>query len=385
MTAQIRVPVDGFSEPAPEVGQEPTSGKGRPAGSEKPGGQRSVRRVPIVVGAVVLGIGLFVALVVSVGVGPIELSPSTVLDVLSHNFFGAGSEPERLDNTVVMDLRLPRVIFGALAGAALAVSGACLQSLFRNPLADPGIIGVSGGASTGAVAAIVLLPPLSATATAWLVPAAAFAAGLAATSLIYILARPQRSGGGTARLLLVGIAIGSGFAALTGFLTYVADDDELESVVFWQMGSLGSISMIKLALVAPPLIVGLIYVCTLHRKIDLLTLGERSAQYLGLNVMSLRRQMIVITALLTGATVAFAGTIGFVGLVIPHVTRMIFGPTHKAVLPLSALLGGLLIVVADSLARVVAPPQEVPIGLFTAALGSPFFLMLVLRTREAKS
>lgn len=351
----------------------------------KPDTQRSVRRVPIVVGAVVLGVSLLVAVIVSVGVGPIQLSPSTVLDVLAHSLFGAGDEPERLDNTVVMDLRLPRVLFGALAGAALAVSGACLQSLFRNPLADPGIIGVSGGASTGAVAAIVLLPPLSATATAWLVPAAAFASGLAATSLIYVLARPQRSGGGTARLLLVGIAIGSGFAALTGFLTYVADDDELESVVFWQMGSLGSISMIKLALVAPPLLVGLVYVCMLHRKIDLLTLGERSAQYLGLNVMSLRRQMIVITALLTGATVAFAGTIGFVGLVIPHVTRMIFGPTHKAVLPLSALLGGLLIVVADSAARSIAPPQEIPIGLFTAALGSPFFLMLVLRTREAKS
>ena len=199
------------------------------------------RRVPLGAALPVVAVVLAIAIVVAIGSGPIELTPRTVLAVAGHEILGLGPGAGPLETTVVMDLRMPRVLFGALTGAALAVSGAALQSLFRNPLADPGIIGVSAGASTGAVGAIVMLPPITGALVAWVVPASAFVGGLLATALIYALARPS-AGTGTARLLLVGIAVGAAFSAATGFFTFAADDDELESVVFWQMGSLGSIS-----------------------------------------------------------------------------------------------------------------------------------------------
>ncbi|GAB4095261.1 iron ABC transporter permease [Brachybacterium horti] len=338
------------------------------------------RRIPPSLALPVGGAALLLAVVVGIGTGPIGLDPRTVLAVLGHELLGIGAGRGALETTVVMQLRLPRVLFGVLTGAALAVSGASLQSLFRNPLADPGIIGVSAGATTGAVAAIVLLPPLTTALLAWALPAAAMAGGFLATGLIYLLARPA-AGGGTSRLLLVGIAIGSAFAAVTGFLTFAADDDELETVVFWQMGSLGSIDGLRLALATGPVLAGIVVLVLLSRRLDLLTLGERQARHLGLDVNATRRLVIVITAVLTGASVAFAGTIGFIGLVVPHIVRLLCGPGHRALLPVSAVLGALLIVVADTLARIVAPPAEVPIGLFTAAIGAPFFLLLVLRSR----
>lgn len=236
----------------------------------------------------------------------------------------------------------------------------------------------------GAVAAIVLLPSLSGIAVAWVVPAAAFLGGLLVTSVIYALARP-RAGSGTARLLLVGIAIGSAAAAVTGFLTYAADDDELQTVVFWQMGSLGHLDWIKLAVAAPVIIGCCIVLTLLARHLDLLSLGDRQARHLGLDVARTRKIVIAMTALLTGTSVAFTGTIGFIGLVVPHLARLLCGPSHRRVLPVSAVLGALLIVFADTLSRTIAPPDEVPIGLFTAALGAPFFLIVVLRTKEAQS
>jgi iron complex transport system permease protein len=321
--------------------------------------------------------------VVGIGSGPIDLSSRTVLQVAAHDILGIGDEPAALERTVVMQLRMPRVLFACLAGAALAVSGAALQSLFRNPLADPGIIGVSGGASTGAVAAIVLLPSGLGLLSAWVIPLAAFAAGLGVTALIYVLARPG-TGAGTGKLLLVGIAIGSGCSAITGFLTFMADDDELESVVFWQMGSLASVTWTNLAVITPAIILAVVLVTSRAKSLDLLTLGERQAGHLGVDVHRTRRVLVALTALLTAATVAFAGTIGFVGLVVPHIVRLVFGPAHRGVLPLSALTGALLLVVADTLARVLAPPSEVPIGLLTSMLGAPFFLVLVLRSRQVQ-
>ncbi|MGP5482673.1 FecCD family ABC transporter permease [Brachybacterium alimentarium] len=341
------------------------------------------RRVPLGAALPVVAVVLAIAIVVAIGSGPIELTPRTVLAVAGHEILGLGPGAGPLETTVVMGLRMPRVLFGALTGAALAVSGAALQSLFRNPLADPGIIGVSAGASTGAVGAIVMLPPITGALVAWVVPASAFVGGLLATALIYALARPS-AGTGTARLLLVGIAVGAAFSAATGFFTFAADDDELESVVFWQMGSLGSISWLRLAIVTLPVLLGLGLLMSLARRLDLLTLGERQAKHLGLDVNSTRRLVIVITALLTGATVAFTGTIGFIGLVVPHIVRLLCGPGHRALLPVSAVLGALLIVVADTLSRVVAPPAEVPIGLFTALMGAPFFLALVMRSRAVQ-
>lgn len=337
----------------------------------------TVRRAPLVAGVVGGGVLLLAAVVLSIGVGPIGLAPREVLAVVAHELFGAGDARERLATTVVMDLRMPRVLFGALAGAALAASGAALQSLFNNPLADPGVIGVSGGASAGAVLAIVALPVAGST---WVVPAAAFAGGLLATALIYALARPGR-GTGTSRLLLVGIAVGAACASVTGFCTFMADDDQLRDIVFWQMGSLASVDWRELAIGAVVVAAGIGVLVGMHRRLDMLTLGERQARHLGLDVARARAVLVVVTALLTAVTVAFAGIIGFVGLVVPHIVRMAFGPAHRALVPVSALVGGLLIVLADTAARTVAPPSEVPIGLFTSALGAPFFLWLVLRER----
>lgn len=344
---------------------------------------RPVRRLPLSAGVAVGSALLVVTVVLSFGIGPIDIAPPKVVEVVLHEVLGIGDGGDALNTTVVMNLRMPRVLFGALAGAALAISGAALQGLFQNPLADPGIIGVSGGASAGAVSAIVLLPPISAAAYGWLVPASAFAGGALATILIYLLARPGANRG-TARLLLVGVAIGAGFAALTGFLTYVADDDDLQSIVFWQMGSLGNIDWLKLSLVTPPIVFGIILLIAKHRALDLLALGERDARHLGLDVVRTRAIVIAAAALLTGAAVSFAGTIGFIGLVVPHIVRMMFGPAHRNVVPMSAIVGALLIVVADTAARTIAPPSEVPIGLFTAALGAPFFLWLVMRSKEVR-
>ncbi|MFD6134957.1 FecCD family ABC transporter permease [Isoptericola sp. NPDC056618] len=337
----------------------------------------AVRRAPLVAGVVGGGVLLLVAVVLSIGIGPIGLAPRDVLAVVAHELLGAGDGGERLATTVVMDLRMPRVLFGALAGAALAASGAALQSLFNNPLADPGVIGVSGGASAGAVLAIVALPAAGST---WVVPAAAFAGGLLATALIYALARPGR-GTGTSRLLLVGIAVGAACASVTGFCTFMADDDQLRDIVFWQMGSLASVDWTELAIGAVVVVAGVAVLVAMHQRLDMLTLGERQARHLGLDVTRARAVLVVVTALLTAVTVAFAGIIGFVGLVVPHIVRMAFGPAHRALIPMSALVGGLLIVLADTAARTVAPPSEVPIGLFTSALGAPFFLWLVLRER----
>jgi len=322
---------------------------------------------------------LLVAVLASFAVGPLRLPP---LDVLKAIAVRLGMlEPSQVsarDLAVVWQLRIPRVLLGAMVGAALAMAGASLQGLFGNPLADPGIVGVSQGAALGAVAAIVL----GATgAGGWIVPLAAFAGGALAIGITYVLARPGRDTG-NATLLLVGIAMAAFCSALIGLLTYIASEAQLQSLVFWQMGSLARASWADVAAVAPLFLLGVFALRRLATALDMLALGERQAQHLGLDVARTRRQLVAFSALLVGAAVAFAGAIGFVGLVVPHVARMLVGPGHRWMLPLSALLGALLVVVADTAARTLDPPSEIPLGLFSAALGAPFFLWLVLQQRR---
>ncbi|PZP64656.1 MAG: ABC transporter permease, partial [Stenotrophomonas maltophilia] len=255
------------------------------------------------------------------------------------------------------------------------MAGASLQGLFGNPLADPGIVGVSQGAALGAVAAIVLG---AAGAAGWLVPVAAFAGGALAIGLTYALARPGK-GTGNATLLLVGIAMAAFCSALIGFLTYIASESELQSLVFWQMGSLARANWADVAAVVPLFAIGVFALQRLATPLDMLALGERQAQHLGLDVTRTRRRLVAFSALLVGAAVA---SISFVGLVVPHVARLLVGPGHRWLLPLSGLLGALLIVVADTAARTLDPPAEIPLGLFSAALGAPFFLWLVLQQRR---
>lgn len=327
----------------------------------------------LVLAALLLGATVF-----SFGLGPLSMPPGKVVHVLLAQVGladPAGLAPR--DIGVVWNLRVPRALLGGLVGAALALAGAALQGLFGNPLADPGIVGVSHGASLGAVAAIVLGVTQFG---AWTVPVAAFVGGGLTTALVYALARPGR-GVGTASLLLVGIAIAAACSAAIGFFTYVADAAELQTLVFWQMGSLATADWADLAAAVPVFAVGLFALLRLGRALDMLALGERQAQHIGLDVKRARAMLVVFSALLVGSAVAFAGTIGFVGLVVPHFVRLLAGPGHRWLLPLSAVAGACLIVVADTAARILDPPAEIPLGLFTAALGAPFFLALVMRRR----
>lgn len=326
-------------------------------------------------------LALLGAVLASFAVGPLRLPPLEVMQALAVKL--GLLDPQAVssrDLAVVWQLRIPRALLGAMVGASLAMAGASLQGLFGNPLADPGIVGVSQGAALGAVAAIVLG---AAGAAGWLVPVAAFAGGALAIGLTYALARPGK-GSGNATLLLVGIAMAAFCSALIGFLTYIASESELQSLVFWQMGSLARANWADVAAVVPLFAIGVFALQRLATPLDMLALGERQAQHLGLDVTRTRRRLVAFSALLVGAAVAFAGSISFVGLVVPHVARLLVGPGHRWLLPLSGLLGALLIVVADTAARTLDPPAEIPLGLFSAALGAPFFLWLVLQQRRRR-
>lgn len=291
---------------------------------------------------------------------------------------------EMRDRIVILDIRLPRVLMGFLVGASLAVSGAVMQGLFRNPLADPGLTGVSAGASLGAVVIIVLGQGLAAPVIALLgpfaLPLAAFGGGLASTALLYRIAT---SGGQTSVgvLLLAGIALGTLSAALTGFLIFLADDRQLRDLTFWGMGSLAGSDWTKLAAALPVMLPGLFVAPFLARGLNALALGEASAFHLGIPVERLKRIAIASVAAATGASVAVSGGIGFIGIIAPHLLRMTMGPDHRSLLPASALLGGTLLVAADAFARTVVAPAELPIGILTAAAGGPFFLWILLRNR----
>ncbi|PTY38478.1 ABC transporter permease [Saccharospirillum sp. MSK14-1] len=324
------------------------------------------------------GLLIVLALGITVAVGVVPLSLAQVGSALLAPWQDSGSDV--VAQAVVWELRLPRAVMALLVGAALATAGAAMQGLFGNPLADPGIVGVSSGASLGAVAIIVLQIN---TLGSWTLPAGAFVSGFATTWLIYLLARPSSHPGDNARLLLIGIAINAVCGAVTGYLTYLASVEQLEQLMFWSMGSLGSVHWVPVMTIAPIVVIGVWLLRRQAVQLDLLALGERQAQHAGVDVPRLRLGLIALTALLTAAAVAFTGTIGFVGLVIPHLIRTLVGPGHRHLLPLSALGGGLLLMLADLGARSLDPPNEIPIGILTATIGGPFFLWLIARQGRA--
>lgn len=337
-----------------------------------------VRRPPGPVILLVFAVSLMVVMLAGVALGPVRLPADDILSIIGGKLLGG----DLLQHTVAMqnvvwDLRLPRVILAALVGSSLAIAGASLQGLFGNSLADPGIVGVTAGASLGAIIAIVTGLTLFG---AWTVPGMSFVFGLAVTGLIYVLAQPGRKGG-TVQLLLVGIAITAIAGSINGFFTYIADTTALESIVYWQMGSLNRASWSSIATILPFYIIGLIVMLRLAQPLDVLALGEKQARHVGLNVRTTRIMLVVATALVVASAVAVAGSIGFVGLVIPHIVRLIVGPGHRWLLPISALGGAAMLVAADIGARTLNPPSEIPIGLFTGLVGGPFFLWLLYRRR----
>ncbi len=338
-----------------------------------------MKRLPVSIVAFVLLAALFAVAVLSIVTGPMNLSPwasmQAVWDAAWQQDSTALARPEQ---TVVLQLRLPRFLLAVLVGGLLAQCGVVMQGLFRNPLADPGITGVSTGAALGAVLCIALLSP---TVAVWLTPVAAFVGGLAAALLVYRLARSAQ-GTSVAMLLLSGVALSAFGGAAIGFLNYSANDRVLRDITLWQMGSLAGASAAHIVLgVATILLLG-IFFQRQAQALNAMALGEAEARYLGIDVERLKFVLIVLSAIGVGVAVAAAGIIGFVGLVVPHAVRLLTGPDHRTLLPLSALLGALLLAGADLFARTQVAPAELPVGLVTALLGAPFFLSLLLQQRS---
>ncbi|PKM04475.1 MAG: ABC transporter permease [Gammaproteobacteria bacterium HGW-Gammaproteobacteria-6] len=326
---------------------------------------------------------LLLAVVLSLTLGAVTIHPLDTLRALG-SLFGL-TEVATETALIIEHIRLPRTLTGLMVGSTLALTGAVMQGLFRNPLADPGLIGVSSGAALGAALIIVLGGTLlSGLPAGWLpyaTVAGAFAGGVATTLLVYRLGQTEQ-GTSVASMLLAGIAIAAVSGAFIGLLSYVADDAMLRTLTFWNMGSLGGASVDK--------VIVLMLCCALvwwrlprqARALNALLLGESEARHLGVDVERVKRELVLLTALGVGACVAVAGLIGFVGLVVPHLVRLMLGADHRRVIPASMLLGGGLLLIADVVARLVIAPAELPIGILTALLGAPFFLVLLMRAHR---
>lgn len=285
----------------------------------------------------------------------------------------------------ILAVRLPRIVLGVLVGASLGLSGASLQGLFRNPLVDPALLGVSGGAAVGAVGALALAArALPAPWLAHALPLAAFAGALVATALVIRLGRTDGRTSVTA-LLLSGIAINALAGAVVGLFAFAATDAQLRSLTFWTLGSVGGASWRTIGAALPLFGISLLLLPRHARGLDALALGEAGAGHLGFGVEGLKRSTVFLVALAVGASVASAGIVGFVGMVSPHAVRLLGGPSHRVVLPGSALLGGAVLVLSDATARTAVVPAELPLGVVTSCLGAPLFLALLLRERRRLS
>ena len=293
------------------------------------------------------------------------------------------SSKTSLHTTVLYEIRIPRVILAAFVGASLGLSGASLQGLFRNPLADPGLIGVSAGAALGASIIIVLGSSLfpGFIFGAFILPIAAICGAALVISLLYVFTRGFGYQGIT-YMLLVGIAVNAFASVGIGILTYISSDSELRGLTFWTMGSFGGASWY---LILPAIVVislSMFWMIPSSRKLDLLQLGEPEAYRLGVDVKKLKYKVIISSAITVGVSVSLSGMIGFVGLVVPHLVRLLGGVNHSYLLPGSALLGAGLMMSADLLSRILVQPAELPVGLITSAIGAPFFLWLIFRIRK---
>ncbi|NMK47832.1 iron ABC transporter permease [Achromobacter sp. Bel] len=288
--------------------------------------------------------------------------------------WGAATPENALWRNVLIDIRLPRVLFAMVTGAGLAISGAAMQALFRNPLAEPGLIGISAGGALGAVAAIVLF-----SGGFWVTAPMAFVGSLLATLCAYAVGRRVP---GVAGLLLAGVAITAMAFSLIGVLTFIATDAQLRDLTFWNMGSLGGVSWKLLAFLGPWVLLVSAWLVSQWRVMNALLLGEREAQHLGYALKRVRAKLVLASALIVGPLVAATGTIVFVGLVVPHLVRMTLGANHRWLLPATVIAGALALVLADWAARTVVVPAELPIGLVTGLVGGPFFLWLLARGRR---
>ncbi|MGI5454267.1 FecCD family ABC transporter permease [Streptomyces sp. CA-249302] len=325
-----------------------------------------------------LAAALLALVPVAASLGAYPVPVGDVLGSVLHHLGLDGRELDRVAESVLWNVRFPRIVLALLVGASLGCAGALMQGVFGNPLAEPGVIGVSSGAAVGAVGAIAFGLDFLGN---WTVSAFAFVSGLTTVLLVYAM---SRSGGRTevVTLILTGIAVNAFAGALIGLFLFFADTAAVNQITFWQLGSLSQATWPKVLAVLPCAAIGLTAAPLYARRLDLLSLGERPARHLGVEVERLRIALILVIALLTAAAVSVSGIIGFVGLVVPHLLRMAAGPGHRFLIPASALLGALVLLAADLTARTIAAPAELPLGVLTALLGSPFFFWLLRRTRR---
>ncbi|WP_328441000.1 iron ABC transporter permease [Streptomyces sp. NBC_00444] len=323
-------------------------------------------------------VGLLVLVPVAAGIGAYPIPVGDVLASVQHKVGLGGGELDRVAESVLWNVRFPRIVLALLVGASLGCAGALMQGVFGNPLAEPATIGVSLGAAVGAVASISL--GLSFFGN-WTLPAMAFVAGLGTVLLVYGM---SRSGGRTevVTLILTGIAVNAFCGALVGLFIFLADTAAVNQITFWQLGSLSQATWSKVLAVLPCAAIGLLVAPVYSRRLDLLALGDRPARHLGVEVERLRIVLILVVALLTAAAVSVSGVIVFVGLVVPHLLRMAAGPGHHFLVPGSAVGGAVVLSGADLAARTMAAPAELPLGVLTALIGSPFFFWLLRRTRR---
>lgn len=327
---------------------------------------------------------LLVLVVVSLHAGVYRLSSSSVLGLLWGMLTGDTSV-NLTDAYVIGQIRLPRIVMGVFVGSVLAVSGTCLQGLFKNPLAMPDVMGITAGATLMAAISIVLGAFFRVFIPEYLhfslISIGAFLGALAATSLVYKI---STSNGKTnvALMLLSGVAITALCFAITGFMIYLAKDDQLRDLTFWNLGSLGAATWSKNLILGTVMLASYSVLISKGKALNAMMLGEKDAEHLGVNVERIKKQIVVLVALMVGTSVAFSGGIGFVGLIVPYILRLLFKSNYAVILPLSAILGSVLLLGADTISRTIVAPTELPIGIITAFLGAPIFIAILIRYKN---
>ncbi len=324
----------------------------------------------------VLAFILLLVTLISVMVGTVRVGPKRSLSILLHSTFGLKGEETEMERTIILSLRFPRAMLAGLVGAGLSVSGATLQALLRNPLADPYILGVSSGAATGAIIAIMV----GMSSLSFGLPLASFLGALLTVLVVFYFGR-QDGKIHPNTLLLAGVIIGSFLSALIMFFLSISQKEELHTIIFWLMGDFSFSNRRAILIILPYILFGVILLYSQSRQLNLLLSGEESALQLGVNVPRLRLTSYLLASLITAASVSVCGLIGFVGLIIPHSVRLVFGPDHRLLIPASALVGASFLIASDTFARTILSPVELPVGVITAAFGGPFFVYL-LRTRK---
>jgi iron complex transport system permease protein len=322
------------------------------------------------------------ALLVALLTGPIFISPFDLFEI----YFRPTESGNIQEQMILSSIRLPRLLLGCFIGISLSICGAAMQGLFRNPLADPSLIGVTSGASAGA-SCVIVLGGVWLEQAAFGLPLVAFGAsvgGLIAVVIVYRIAT-SATGTSVATMLLAGIAISAVAGALNNLFSYFADNDMLRRISLWQMGSLDGANWQRVTIAAIVALTLRVVLPRLSVALNALLLGESEARHLGIDVERLKRMLIILTAIGVGSSVALAGVIAFIGLVVPHIVRLLIGPDHRYVIPASALAGAILLVLADSLARIIVAPAELPTGILTALLGAPVFFSLLAQQRSLRS